>query len=99
MTINSSSTKVRKSSARVDQHPITVAVGTTIADHPPHRSVRARLRIRLLPGMRNGEASHRLRTQNMGSWNPSAQEWIESIPPHLCTLTAMYEYSSPQPAN
>jgi hypothetical protein len=37
--------------------------------------------------------------QNMGSWNPSGQEWIESIPPHLCTLTATYEYSSPQPAN
>ena len=35
----------------------------------------------------------------MGSWNPSAQEWIEPIPPHLCTLTATYEYSSPQPAN
>ena len=35
----------------------------------------------------------------MGSWNPSAQEWIESIPPHLGTLTATYEYSSPQPAN
>ena len=37
--------------------------------------------------------------QNMGSWNPSTQEGIESIPLHLCTLTATYEYSSPQPAN
>jgi hypothetical protein len=35
----------------------------------------------------------------MGSWNPSTQEGIESIPLHLCTLTATYEYSSPQPAN
>jgi hypothetical protein len=26
---------------------IPIAVGTTIADRPPHRSVRARLRIRL----------------------------------------------------
>src|SRR6202140_3492909 len=78
---------------------IVVAVGTTIADRPPHRSVRARLRIRLLPGMLNGEGSHRIRMQNMWSWNPSAQEWIEPIPPHLCTLTATYEYSSPQPAN
>jgi hypothetical protein len=35
---------------------ITVAVGTTIADRPPRRSVRARLRIRLLPWMNGGEA-------------------------------------------
>src|SRR6266436_1349754 len=34
---------------------ITVAVGTTIADRPPRRSVRARLRIRLLPWMNSGE--------------------------------------------
>jgi hypothetical protein len=31
-----------------------VAVGTTIADRPPHRSVRARLRIRLLPWINGG---------------------------------------------
>src|SRR5712664_421585 len=34
---------------------ITVAVGTTIADRPPRRSVRARLRIRLLLWMNGGE--------------------------------------------
>jgi hypothetical protein len=33
----------------------TVAVGTTIADRPPRRSVRARLRIRLLLWMNGGE--------------------------------------------
>ena len=36
-------------------HLVTVAVGTTIADRPPHRSVRARLRIRLLPRMSSGK--------------------------------------------
>src|SRR5260370_136595 len=34
---------------------IVVAVGTTIADRPPRRSVRARLRIRLLLWMNGGE--------------------------------------------
>ncbi len=34
---------------------VTVAVGTTIADRPPRRSVRARLRIRLLLWMNGGE--------------------------------------------
>jgi hypothetical protein len=34
---------------------IAVAVGTTIADRPPRRSVRARLRIRLLLWMNGGE--------------------------------------------
>ncbi len=33
---------------------ITVAVGMTIADRPPRGSVRARLRIRLLPWMNGG---------------------------------------------
>ena len=43
-----------------------VAVGTTIADRPPHRSVRARLRTRLLPRMSGGEACIRIRMQNAG---------------------------------
>src|SRR5215472_18449810 len=34
---------------------VTVAVGTTITGRPPRRSVRARLRIRLLPWMNGGE--------------------------------------------
>src|SRR6516165_5103911 len=37
-------------------HAISVAVGTTIADRPPRRSVRARLRIRLLLRMSGGKA-------------------------------------------
>src|SRR5262249_39557879 len=36
---------------------IVVAVGTTITGRPPRRSVRARLRIRLLP-WRNGGETH-----------------------------------------
>ena len=45
---------------------VPVAVGTTIADRPPHRSVQARLRIRLLPRMSGGEAGIRIRVQNAG---------------------------------
>jgi hypothetical protein len=36
-----------------------VTVGTTIADRPPHRSVRARLRIRLLPWINGGKTACR----------------------------------------
>src|SRR5258708_6127461 len=43
----------------VGAFPVTVAVGTTFADRPPRRSVRARLRIRLLPLMNNGENADR----------------------------------------
>jgi hypothetical protein len=39
---------------------IIVAVGTTIADRPPHESVRARVRTRLLPRMSSGEAHIRI---------------------------------------
>jgi hypothetical protein len=47
-----------------------VAVGTTIADRPPHRSVHARLRIRLLLWMTSGEAYIRMRMQSAGLGNP-----------------------------
>ena len=67
---------------------ITVAVGTTIADRPPHRSVRARLRIRLLPRMNGVEALVRIRMQNMRVRNPPVQQWVETIPSHLRALTA-----------
>ena len=40
---------------------LAVAVGTIIADRPPHRSVRARLRIRLPPRMAGVKALHRIR--------------------------------------
>ena len=39
---------------------VTVAVGTTIADRPPRRTVRARLRIRLLPRISSGKAGIRI---------------------------------------
>src|SRR5882724_11183 len=61
--LNYASWKARKNPAKgVGNLPpgksgprITVAVGTTIADRPPRRSVRARLRIRLLLWMNGGE--------------------------------------------
>jgi hypothetical protein len=65
-----------------------VAVGTTIADRPPHRSVLARLRIRLLSWMSGGKAGIRIRMQNTGLRNPPVQERNETTPSHLGALTA-----------
>src|ERR1700680_3477056 len=81
------------------QSPITVAVGTTIADRPPHRSVRARLRTRLLPRMSGGEANIRVRMQNSGLGNPPVQDWKQTSPAHLGALTAANYNTSPQPAS
>src|SRR5260370_8702004 len=53
---------------------IVVAVGTTIADRPPRRSVRARLRIRLLLWMIAGEPC---------CWPHTAQSLGHAFPP-LC---------------
>jgi hypothetical protein len=78
---------------------MSVAVGTTITDRPPHRSVQARLRIRLLPWMTGGEACIRVGMQNAGLRNPPRQQRGETIPPHLCPLTATDENAPPQPAN
>ena len=78
---------------------ITVAVGTTIADRPPHRSVQARLRIRLLSWMSGGKAGIRIRMQNTGLRNPPVQERDETIPAHLSALTATDQNAPPQSAN
>src|SRR5882762_8590294 len=78
---------------------IAVAVGTTIADRPPHRSVQARLRIRLLPWMISGKARIRIGMQNAGLRNPPEQEWGETLPAHSRALTATDEDASPQSTN
>jgi len=50
---------------------IVVAVGTTTADRPPHRSVWARLRIRLLPRMRGGKGCLPHTMQSLGHAFPA----------------------------
>jgi hypothetical protein len=73
-----------------------VAVGTTIAGRPPHRSVRARLRIRLLPRMNAVEALVGIRMQNVRLRNPPVEQGVETVPPHLRPLTATNQNASPQ---
>jgi hypothetical protein len=67
--------------------PAHVAVGTTIADRPPHRSVQARLRIRLLRRMSGVEACIGIGVQNSWWRNPAVQDWGQTFPTHLCALT------------
>ena len=67
---------------------LTVAVGTTITDRPPHRSVHARLRIRLLPRMNGVEALVGIRMQNTWVRNPPVEQWVETVPSHLRALAA-----------
>ncbi len=73
----------------------TVAVGTIITDRPPHRSVRARLRIRLLRRMSGVEASIRIGMQNAGRRNPPVQDGSEAFPTHLCALAAADQNALP----
>jgi hypothetical protein len=71
---------------------ITFAVGTTIADSLPHRSARARLRIRLLRKMSGVEACIGIGVQNAGRRNPPVQDWSETFPTHLCALAAAVQF-------
>jgi len=71
------------------------AVGTTIADRPPHRSVRARLRIRLLRRMSGVEACIGIGVQNAGRRNPPVQDWGKTFPTHLCALAAADQNTLP----
>src|SRR2546427_10847016 len=77
---------------------ITVAVGTTITDRPPHRSVHARLRIRLLPRMNGVEALVGIRMQNTWVRNPRVERWVETVPSYLCALAATNYIYPPQSA-
>ena len=74
---------------------ITVAVGTTISDRPPHRSVLARLRIRLLRRMSGVKACVRIGVQNSGWRNPPVQDWGKTFPTHLCALTTADQNTPP----
>ena len=74
---------------------VTVAVGTIIADRPPHKTVRARLRIRLPRGMSSGEACVRIGMQERGFWNPPVQDWNKALPAYLGALTAANQYVAP----
>jgi hypothetical protein len=74
---------------------ITVAVGTIITDRPPHRAVRARLRIRLLRRMSGVEAGIRIGVQNAGWRNPPVQDWGKAFPTHLCALAAADQNTLP----
>src|ERR1700685_26338 len=71
------------------------AVGTIITDRPPHRSVRARLRIRLPPWMSSEEAGGRIRKQNTWSWKPSREDREVPIP-RGASLTAAAADGPPQ---
>src|SRR5260370_41091726 len=64
------------------------AVGTIISDRPPHRTVRALLRIRLPPWMSGEEASCRIRMQNAWGWNASLEDPGYSVPRRPSSLTA-----------
>jgi len=75
---------------------IVVAVGTTIADRPPHRSVRALLRIRLPPRMTGEEAFSRVRMQNTGFWNGSFEDRFYPIKRDVASLTATAQSPPPQ---
>ena len=54
-----------------------VAVGTIIAGRPPHRSVRALLRIRLPPRVTGVKALHRVGMKNARYWNPSVYDPVK----------------------
>src|SRR6202042_2150521 len=72
------------------------AVGTTITDRPPHRTVRARLRIRLPPWMGGEEAFVRIRMQNAGCWNPVLKDRSQPTPQCAASLTGAAQDQPPQ---
>src|SRR5215471_2789572 len=72
------------------------AVGTTIIDRPPHRTVRALLCIRLPPWMSSDETLVRIRMEHAGCWNPALKDRNQPIPPGTATLTTAAQDQPPQ---
>jgi hypothetical protein len=64
----------------------TLAVGIPIALYPPHKTVRALLRIRHPPRMRRVKTSHRIEIQNGGIHR--VEKRVEPLPTHIAVLTA-----------
>jgi hypothetical protein len=85
--------------AALPRPPFQEAEFHELSRHNPHRSVRARLRIRLIRWMSGVEACVRIGMQYTRLGNPSVQQWGKSLPPHLCSLTAPDENTPPQPVN
>src|SRR5713101_8317601 len=75
-----------------------VAVGTTIAGRPPHRTVRAPLCIRLPPWMSGDEVFQRIGMQDAGHWYPAREDRVETIPRQHAALTTATKYQPPQSA-
>ena len=73
-----------------------VAVGTIIANRPPHRSVRARLRIRLLGRMDGAEAGLGIGMESPWVGYPSVEKRDDGPPPFTGTLTAAPECMVPE---
>src|ERR1035441_1864632 len=77
---------------------LRVAVGIPIARYPPHKTVRALLRIRLPPWIFGLKACNRIRMQDASKGNPSVEKRVEPLPTHMAALTASDQYHPPQPA-
>src|ERR1035438_5634504 len=77
---------------------LPVAVGIPITRYPPHKTVRARLRIRLPPWIFGVKACHWVRMQDPRERNPSVEERFEPPPTPIATLTAMDQHHPPQSA-
>ena len=65
-----------------------VAVGTIIAGRPPHRSVRALLRMRLPPRMTGVKTLHRIRMENASDWNPAGYDPAKPVHRNPAALAA-----------
>jgi hypothetical protein len=58
---------------------LAVAVGIPIARHPPHKTVRALLRIRLPPWIFGVKVCNRIRVQDARGRNPSVKKRFEPL--------------------
>ena len=84
---------------RRDLRATAVAVGTTIADRPPHRSVQAELPHTALPLDMSVKTNIGIWMQSARQGDPSVEEWSDAIPVRRVPLTSPAQQLPPESAH
>jgi hypothetical protein len=84
-----------KHTCKLESNDSSVAVGTVVADRPPHRSVRALLTHTALPLDTSVEAHIRVRMQGARCRNPPVEDGADLPPGHPRLLAPASQYISP----
>jgi hypothetical protein len=78
---------------------VRVAVGTPVAQRPPHRPVRAALPHTVLASGNNADTDGRIRMADTGEWEPPVRETFHPVPDQPVFMASPFQGFPAQPAD